>query len=194
MKSDLGNIATGTAFAFAGSILGNSFSYLFGFMIGRLLGAESLGLYFLALVIVQAVSSVCRLGLPEGLLRFVAIHSGTGDLPRAKGTIFSAVAISGILSTLLGLILFISAVPISERIFKQPNLDLCLRWFAVGLPFFTVFIIMVNSIQALKRIFLAGVPGFFAFLCDFHVGCARCCCIFPSRHVPSAIREDITEI
>jgi O-antigen/teichoic acid export membrane protein len=91
----LSKIASGTVMAFGGAILGIGLTYLYGLMIGRSLGAESVGLYFLALVIMQLANAICRLGLPEGLLRFVAIRHGEGDVSRVKGDILSALMIVG---------------------------------------------------------------------------------------------------
>jgi O-antigen/teichoic acid export membrane protein len=96
IASDLRKLATGTALAFSSIVLGNVLVYLYGLMIARFLGAESVGLFFLALAVVQCVSAVCRAGLPEGLLRFVAIYSGNGDLARIKGTVFLAIAVAGV--------------------------------------------------------------------------------------------------
>jgi hypothetical protein len=44
MQSDLSKIASGRLMAFTGAFLGNGASYVYGLIIGRLLGAEVLGL------------------------------------------------------------------------------------------------------------------------------------------------------
>jgi O-antigen/teichoic acid export membrane protein len=150
-NSDLKTLATGTGAAFLGSVFGNAFVYLNGVVIGRLLGAEILGLYFLAFVVLQIANAVCRLGLPEGLLRFVAIHSAQGDLSRLKGTVLSTIALAATTSTVAAAFLFLFAEPLSVYLFKQADLVLYVQWFAVALPFFTVFLLLVSTIQALKR-------------------------------------------
>jgi O-antigen/teichoic acid export membrane protein len=150
-QTDLKKLATGTSLAFVGSVLGNGLAYLYGIIIGRFLGAEILGLYFLALVVMQLANAICRIGLPEGLLRFIAIHMGSGDYPRAKATIFSAIFLGSVTSILAGTLLFLFAEPLSVHILRQPDLAFYVRWFAVSLPFFSVFILILNATQALKR-------------------------------------------
>jgi O-antigen/teichoic acid export membrane protein len=150
-NSDLKTLATGTGAAFLGSVFGNAFVYLNGVVIGRLLGAEILGLYFLAFVVLQIANAVCRLGLPEGLLRFVAIHSAQGDLSRLKGTVLSTIALAATTSTVAAAFLFLFAEPLFVYLFKQADLVLYVQWFAIALPFLTVFLLLVSTIQALKR-------------------------------------------
>jgi O-antigen/teichoic acid export membrane protein len=149
--ADLAKIATGTTMAFSGAVLGNGIAYLFGLVFGRALGAEALGLYFLAQILMQFANAACRIGLPEGLLRFVAVHLGNQDLPKVKGTVIGALTLGTATSTLAALVLFFFSDYLSIQMFKEPGLSLYLRWFAVTLPFFSIFILVTNAIQALKR-------------------------------------------
>lgn len=151
IKSDLSKIATGTALAFAGAVFGNGITYLYGLVIARLLGVEAVGLYFLALVVMQFVSAVCRAGLPEGVLRFVAIHNGRDDVARVNGTIITSISVTAGSSLIAGLLLYVLAQPLSVHVLRQPALTQYLHWFAVALPFFSVFVLTMNVIQALKR-------------------------------------------
>lgn len=151
VKSDLRVIATGSSLAFGGAILGNGFTYLYGLVIARLLGAESVGLYFLALVLIQIISAVCRIGLPEGVLRYIAIYISQDDLPRVRGTILSAIYLVTATNSVAALLLYLLAEPISIYLLRQPDLTLYIRWFAVILPIFSLFVIITNIIQALKQ-------------------------------------------
>jgi O-antigen/teichoic acid export membrane protein len=151
MNPDLRTIAAGTVTAFGGAILGNGIAYFYGLLIGRFLGAEVLGLYFLGLILMQIANAVSRIGLPEGLLRFVAIHSGNGDLPRVKGTIVAGIFTGTVSSIVTAIILFFLASPLAVYAFKQPDLAFYVRWVALALPVFSVFILTMTTIQALKR-------------------------------------------
>jgi O-antigen/teichoic acid export membrane protein len=157
VASDLQKLATGSALAFGGAVIGNGLTYLFGLSMGRLLGAESVGFFFLALILMQLAGSVCRVGLPDGLLRFVSIRAGEGNLSTVKGTILfsSFVAIS--VSLLVAMILFLVAEPVANHVFQQPGFVSYVRWMAVTLPFFAVLVVLLNATQALKRMELVVV-------------------------------------
>jgi O-antigen/teichoic acid export membrane protein len=149
--SDLQKLATGSALAFGGAVLGNGLTYLFGLVMGRTLGPEVVGLYFLALILMQLAGTLSRLGFGDGLLRFVAIHAGEASTARVKGSILFTLALATTVSVLIAAALLTLAGPISTHLFRQPTLAPYLAWMAVTLPFFTVLILSLNATQALKR-------------------------------------------
>jgi O-antigen/teichoic acid export membrane protein len=151
ITSDLQKLATGSALAFGGAVLGNGLTYLFGLIMGRFLGAETVGLYFLALVLMQLASSLCRFGLPDALLRFVAIRVGEGNLSKLKGSILFSIAVTAAASIAVSALLFVFAGSLSTDVFKQPELAPYVRWIAATLPFVAVMILLLNATQALKR-------------------------------------------
>jgi O-antigen/teichoic acid export membrane protein len=155
--SDLQKLATGSALAFGGAVMGNGLTYLFGLSMGRLLGAESLGLFFLALIVMQLLGSLCRVGLPDGLLRFVSIRAGEGNLSRVKGSILFSAILAGAVSLVVSTLLFMFAGPLSTHIFKQSELMFYVKWMAVTLPFFAVLVVLLYATQALKRMDLVVV-------------------------------------
>jgi O-antigen/teichoic acid export membrane protein len=157
LTSDLQKLATGSAMAFSGIVLGNGLTYLFGVIMGRLLGAESVGLYFVALILMQLAGSFCRIGLPEGLLRFVSIGAGENNLAKVKGSILFSAFLAGTVSIVVATLLFALAVPLSTQVFKQPDLVSYVRWTALTLPFFAVLVVLLNATQALKRMELVVV-------------------------------------
>jgi O-antigen/teichoic acid export membrane protein len=148
---DLQNLATGSALAFGGALAGNGLTYLFGVMMGRLLGADAVGHYFLALVLMQLAGTFCRLGFADALLRFVAIDAAAGRGSRVKGTVRFTLTVAVVVSIAMSAVLFALADPVSEQLFRQPALSAYLRWMAVTLPFFTVFVLSLNVTQALRR-------------------------------------------
>lgn len=150
-KSDLGLIASGSAMNLAGAVFGNGLMYLFGVVIGRSAGVETVGLFFLALGAMQFANAVCRIGLPEGLLRFVPIYLSGGDLPRLKGVVVGAVLLALLTTTFAAAALFLSAGTLSIHVFRQPELAQYLRWFAVGLPIVTAVTLLANGLQGLRR-------------------------------------------
>ena len=65
--------AKGGGISFVGQIFGYGISFVFSVLVARLLGAERLGLYTLALSITGFVSGFAFLGLDGGLSRFIPI-------------------------------------------------------------------------------------------------------------------------
>jgi O-antigen/teichoic acid export membrane protein len=118
---------------------------------GRLLGAESVGYYFVALILMQLCASLSRIGLSDGLLRYLPIYIGENDAGRANGIVVFSISVATVASVLVSLLLLTVAVPISNLLFKQVEFVPYVRWIAATLPLFTLLILFSNSAQALRR-------------------------------------------
>ena len=68
LTSDRKKLLAGTSYAFSGSLISNGLIYVFGIVFARIFGAKNAGLFFLALVTMQILSAICRVGLPEGVI------------------------------------------------------------------------------------------------------------------------------
>jgi O-antigen/teichoic acid export membrane protein len=77
--------AKGGGIDFAGRLFAHVIGLLFSIVLARMLGAEQLGLYFLALTIVGVVAAVSYLGLDGGISRFVPIALAQRDKARVWG-------------------------------------------------------------------------------------------------------------
>jgi O-antigen/teichoic acid export membrane protein len=157
IQSDLKKLVSGTALAFGGTVIGNGVVYLLGVVMGRFLGAEVVGLYFMGLVIMQIAAAVSRMGMAESILRFVPVYVSSQDYGKARGTILLAVMIGGALSVLTAGILFFLSPWLSMHFVKNMNLSYYIRWFALALPLFTVGVLLFNAIQSLKRMDLVVI-------------------------------------
>jgi O-antigen/teichoic acid export membrane protein len=67
------------ASAFAAQIAGAGLAFLFSVMLARLVGVAGVGLYFLAITIVDIGATISRLGLESASLRFASIAYSQGD-------------------------------------------------------------------------------------------------------------------
>ncbi|MGB0289111.1 hypothetical protein, partial [Aequoribacter sp.] len=72
-------VLRGLKSAFTTKIIGSALAFSFNLALGRLLGAEGAGLYFLAFSITAIGSVLGRIGLDNVLVRFVAIHTASGE-------------------------------------------------------------------------------------------------------------------
>jgi O-antigen/teichoic acid export membrane protein len=69
----------GVATALVAQIAGAGLSLLFSMLLARLIGVAGIGLYFIAITIVEIGATIARLGLEHAVLRFVSIANSRGD-------------------------------------------------------------------------------------------------------------------
>jgi O-antigen/teichoic acid export membrane protein len=151
-RKDIRLIAGGAGMSFIGILSANLLVYIYGIIIARALGADIWGLYSLGFVAMNIMSNFGRLGLGDGVLRFVALHKGSGDLSRAKGIIIRAIQISGIVSLLLAIILWCCAEWIADLFFNELRGIIFLKYFAVGVPLYSIFMILLLIMLSLKKV------------------------------------------
>jgi O-antigen/teichoic acid export membrane protein len=145
-------IAKGAGIVFLGSLIGNGLRYLFQIIVARSLGAELFGLFFLGLTAYTIAEMFSELGLPNGVIRYIALYQGLGDRSRTKGIIFlacRAVALSGMA---VGSLLFFLSRVLSFHVFGNPGLIPILKYFALILPFSALGTILLFSLQGFKAI------------------------------------------
>ena len=91
------------------------------------------------------------LGLPSGIVRFVALFKGTGDIKRVKGTLNSAFVISTLSSIVAGGLLFLFSWFLSET-FNMPELVGVLKIFAFTFTFYVITLMAGNAARAFQAI------------------------------------------
>ncbi|MBN2604050.1 MAG: flippase [Candidatus Thermoplasmatota archaeon] len=144
----LTTIARGARIDIAGKIVNTGLRYLFVLLLARFLGAHDMGIFFLAVVIIEFFGVFSRLGLENGVLKYIAIYNSEDDPRRMRGMVLRAFQISGIVSLALASILFVSADIIATVIFKKPELGAVLRILSLALPFSTIMFIANSGTQA----------------------------------------------
>ncbi|MEP3052141.1 MAG: polysaccharide biosynthesis C-terminal domain-containing protein [Erythrobacter sp.] len=151
-ESDEGEVLRGAAIAFVLRGIGAVLAFALSVVVGRLLGAEGAGLYFLSLSIVTIASVVARFGLDNSLLRFIASAASLGEWARVKGVRRLAMGMGTIAGLLTAAAIIIFAHEIALHAFGQPQLGPVLR--AMGAASFGLPLMMLNaeSLKGLKRI------------------------------------------
>lgn len=87
-------ILLGAASTFLLRILGIAIEFALHVAIGRLLGAEGAGVFFLAITVVTISSVFGRLGLDNAVLRFVAARSEVNDWEAVRGVSAQGVGVA----------------------------------------------------------------------------------------------------
>jgi O-antigen/teichoic acid export membrane protein len=154
-------IAKGGGITLVGSGFGKVVQFGLHILLGRVLGASGYGLYALGFSVLRLASQISILGLQNGIVRFVSIYKGEGDLGRIKGTLISAFTIATLASILVGTFLFLFSSFISIRIFTDPQLISVLRVFAIALPFFVMMQMTAHTARGFQRVeYYVGIQNF----------------------------------
>lgn len=144
-------IFKGSAITFFGSLAGKGALYLLLIVLSRALGAEAVGLFVLGLALLNLASIVSMLGLHTGALRYASIYYGSNHRERLKGTVIQAVAYSFAVGIIFGVLVFLSAGFIAEKIFKSSEIEGVIRAFSIAIPFLSSLLVTANITRASKR-------------------------------------------
>jgi O-antigen/teichoic acid export membrane protein len=143
-------IAKGAGIVFFGTIIGSGLRYVLQIVAARNLGAELFGLFSLGFAVYRVVGAAAELGLPNGLLRYVAIFRGRNDLARTKGVVALGIRVGIISGLVFGLTLFFSATPVAIHFFGKKDLIPVLRYFSIMVAFSTLTTIILFCSQGFK--------------------------------------------
>ena len=145
-------IVHSTALAFVLKAFGALLSFLFNVAIARLLGAEDIGIYFLALSVGMISSVIGRVGLDNALLRFIAAHAAREEWDMVRAVHAIGIKIAIIISGIVMLIIFLSAPWLAELLFNKPELTEPLRWMSLSILPFALLNLKAESLKGLKHI------------------------------------------
>lgn len=141
-------IAKGTAWNLSGAIILRAVSFVYTILLARLFSEESIGVFYLALSVVYLLSLLGDLGMNAAVSRYLPFYLGKGEKRKAYGLFRGTYVFSGILSTLLAVIVFLSAGKVAES-FSVPEIVPALQ--------FLCWFLMVNTFFSLNTAFLKGM-------------------------------------
>ena len=139
-----GQIAGGTFFAFA-------CRFVIALVLARSLGAESYGLYVVAVSAATLFAGFALLGIDDAMVRYVAILSGRNDRDGLAGTLQVGIVVGVLGGLVMGALLFVGAAPIADRLFDAPALAEALRLLAVVVPFLTLSNVLLGTARGFRR-------------------------------------------
>lgn len=142
--------------AFMIIVAGAGVGVLSQILVARLAGAAAYGVYAFVLTWLQILALLPRLGMDNGLLRYLAAYTATKKWGLAKGITKQAIGIvvgaSVVVSTVWGGVVFLLR--------GQMASDVAIAmWIAcLGLPFMALVIVGGGALRGLKKIFQALFP------------------------------------
>jgi O-antigen/teichoic acid export membrane protein len=166
----LTRVAKGAGIALSGRAAGSALGYAFSILLGRWLGAGSLGLFSLGLTVTTLAMTLGRFGLDAMLLRFVALYRGEGSASKAKGAVRFALRLSVLATLALTAVLIVSSGVIARAVFHKPDLDWVLRGLAWMMLPGNVALVALATTQAYQVMtYVALTSGVAAPLIQFGV-------------------------
>ena len=154
-RSALREILRGVSIGLPIRVAGAALAFLFSIALARTLGAEGIGLYYLALNIGLFGSVVGRLGLDNVVLRFFSAHAAERDWSAVRGIYTKSIGMGLVASAITTVCIWFMAPWLSNTVFKEPALLLPLRIFALGIVPFSLLNLHAEILKAIQRVGLA---------------------------------------
>lgn len=149
-KQEILVIAKGAGIVFSGIIIGSGLRYVFQIITARNLGPELFGLFTIGFAIFKIASILAELGLPNGLVRYIAVFSGEKDNKRVKGVITASRNLGLLASLIVSALLFLLSKPIALYFFQAPQVASVIRFFSAAIPFATLTTVYLFATQGFK--------------------------------------------
>lgn len=144
------SIAAGAGFSLGGFFVGQVARFLYSLVVARLLGADALGIYALAIAVVQIAEVAAMAGLDSALLRFVP--AARHDPVRRTELIGSVVKMALWLSIAIFLLLELFSAPVAAALHGGRLLQLAVACYAAAIPFNVASMLYGNAMQACGNI------------------------------------------
>lgn len=126
--------------------------FLYRIILSRMLGAEGLGVYQVALTVFAVFITLSSSGLPITLSRTIARHRARGSKPGERSATSAAVLIALLFSVPLTVLLFLLRTPFST-VFSDPRCSDLFYIMIFGLSFTSVYAIIRGTFWGNKRFF-----------------------------------------
>ena len=152
-KKLITSLAGGMLWVILGMLAARVLGYAIRAVIANVYGVEQYGFINTGLSLMMIFAMISIVGLNTGISRQISYYRAKSDLKKVYKQIFSAYKITILISTILGIILFITSKFIANTVFKTPELTIVLKIFAFGIPLYNVLEINTSIFKGLKQIF-----------------------------------------
>jgi len=152
LDSHMQEVVRGGAVAFVLKGLAAGVAFAFNVLLGRLLGAEGAGTYFLALTVAAIAIVFGSMGFDNVLLRFTAAGAAVGNWAMVKGVYQKGITLSLLASAAAAGSMAILAPWLAEQVFSKSELTSPIRWMSLGVIPMTQLILHAHLLKGLKRI------------------------------------------
>lgn len=137
--------------------LGAGIGFILNIVLGRLLGVEDVGLFFLALTIATLCHTLGTLGLGNVLLRHVASSTVKNGAENIRNIAVTGLRMTLISAMALTLLLVVAAPWIAGVVLQNPHLTIPLQWMALTIIPQTQLRLYAQLLRGLKKIALSQI-------------------------------------
>ncbi|MFZ3071747.1 MAG: flippase [Thermodesulfobacteriota bacterium] len=152
LDRDMKEVVVNALLAFLLRVSSTGLMFLFNVLLSRLLGAEGVGQYYLALMVTTIATLFGRLGMDTALLRFVAEGASSDDWASVKGAYRKTFLFVLLSSVAAGFAVFLAAPFLAAYVLGKPELTLPLRLMSFAVPPVSLLVLHAEGLKGLKRI------------------------------------------
>lgn len=145
-------IYKGASLALIIKIASAGITFLFYLYLGRVLGAEKAGVFFIGLTILTIGSVIGRFGLENTMLKIVANNSKDENWGLIINSHKKSTEYVLLLSSMITLIVFFGSDIISSLLFSTDNMSSYFRVVSISIVPLALSVVNAQSIQGMKRI------------------------------------------
>ncbi|UTW02465.1 oligosaccharide flippase family protein [Amphritea atlantica] len=141
-----------TILSFSVRIIAALSAFLLSIVIGRQLGAEQAGYYFLSFSIISFFASISRVGFDNTVLRFIGAALPVSEWNTVRFVLRYSMCIVGCVSMVAGVSLYLLADWISQVVFGQTDLAPVLQSMAPAVFGLALLTLLAMALQGLRRV------------------------------------------
>lgn len=142
-------LASGSLIAFVFSGLSLVFGFLLNIVLGRYIGVEGSGAYYIVLSVITALVILGRFGIDSAVIRLGAPPAATGDYWGFAKIARDGLVISIMLSVLFTVVVYVCAPTIANNALDKPYLQQQIRFMAISIVPMTIVFVTAQLLRTL---------------------------------------------
>ena len=128
------------------------FSIGLSIVLGRVLGADAAGIYFLALSTITIASTIGRLGLDSAVIRLIASYASSNRWTEVRAVYRSAISVGFVCSSASAIVVFASSEHLANTAFTDPALEEPIRLMAIAIVPLSLGVLVSRALNGLSLI------------------------------------------
>ena len=136
---------------FVGNVVNGALGFAIVMLMTRFVSPSVYGLFVLTTSVILFMQVFANLGLPLAIDYFVPQYLDNGEHGKAKGVIVQVTLTVLVTSSLVALVLFVSASYVGE-FFQEPAMEIALLLLAVTIPMLAIYNVLLTSFYSIKKL------------------------------------------